>query len=513
MGWFTPARVEHHIRPDMPFDAEYPLSVVDGVMPKINSRYLFIWDTRTTTADVAVSRAALVKRLEDALQSMLRLPDLGVLAVPELLGTIYEDQSSGSLSLKITKASAISFVISTRDDIHIEHLKPDAGYPRQCMDPNVYATGIEAISLPEAATGSRAFSAQLTFIRGGYVLCVNKHHSLLDATSSSRLVKWWFSKARSLSEEQETGDCLPAAQDCSTMHDRMPLTQMRPVPQRDHPNWRVVPNATPAVFGITLPPLWVMTILKWLPTKLVGETRSHILHFGPASLQRLKKATESTTNTRISTNDALVALVWTSITRARSAISGASQTEATTSSCSVSVNIRSRLTPPLPSSYFGNAVISIATSLPLSTLKNEDASTTALSTAATALRATLSTSTTDASIRSQLQLFASAPKLSDVQMAINLSAGPDIYMNSWEGLFDSPADLHLGYGTFQRMRLPGANAFAGFANVLPAYGMRDVEGGDGVYPGGLEVMLDLRAVEMERLLKDDSFMAFVDKVI
>jgi hypothetical protein len=509
MFWFSPRSVEHRLRPDEPFDAEYPLSLIDGVMPRINSRYLFVYDTRgDMTTNVTASREALVKRLRTGLQPMLRLPEEGVLALPELLGTIYENKTNGMLSLKVTKASTVSFVVSTRDDMNIQNLKPEEGFPRQCLDPNIYATGIEPISMPSASVGSQAFSAQLTFIKGGFVLCVNKHHSLLDATSSSRLIKWWFNNARTSADKPEICPFMPAAKNCVSMHDRKPLTEARPVAQQQHPNWRVNPGASPTIFGLTLPPAWVMTALKWIPFKLAPEARSHIIYFNSDSLHKLKKATETSAKIRISTNDALIALVWKSVIRAR--FDPSKDPADSTSSVSVSVNIRNRIEPKLPDEYFGNAVISLSTELPISHLL--DSSPASISDAACEVRRTLSAKADDANIRSQLQLMAMQKKISDLRMNINPFNGNDLYMNSWEGLWKDMADLDLGYGKFQRMRLPGGNAFSGLANVLPAYGMRDASG-DGVYPGGLEVMVDLAAAHMERLLADEEFMRYVSKII
>ncbi|XP_021753447.1 protein ENHANCED PSEUDOMONAS SUSCEPTIBILTY 1-like [Chenopodium quinoa] len=86
-----------------------------------------------------------------------------------------------------------------------------------------------------------------------------------------------------------------------------------------------------------------------------GPLRERIFHFSSASLIALKaKANqECETHTSISTFQALSALVWRSITRARNLSSNQSI------SCSILVNGRNRLDPPLSEENFGN-IISVA---------------------------------------------------------------------------------------------------------------------------------------------------------
>jgi hypothetical protein len=78
-------------------------------------------------------------------------------------------------------------------------------------------------------------------------------------------------------------------------------------------------------------------------------------HFTPDSLRRLKADASINTSgdiseTCVSTNDALCALLFASITRARHLDSDQ------VINCSYALDIRDRLDPSLPEGYFGNAI-------------------------------------------------------------------------------------------------------------------------------------------------------------
>ncbi|KAK1436596.1 hypothetical protein QVD17_02378 [Tagetes erecta] len=82
--------------------------------------------------------------------------------------------------------------------------------------------------------------------------------------------------------------------------------------------------------------------------------RERIFHFSADSLSKLKAKVNSECNTtKISTLQSLSAVVWRCVTRARR-VPADQQT-----SCSLAVNNRTRLSPPIPENYFGNLVQTI----------------------------------------------------------------------------------------------------------------------------------------------------------
>ncbi|KAF8404993.1 hypothetical protein HHK36_009888 [Tetracentron sinense] len=79
--------------------------------------------------------------------------------------------------------------------------------------------------------------------------------------------------------------------------------------------------------------------------------RVRFFHFSPQSIARLKaKANQECQTSNISSFQALSALVWRSVTRARRLPSDQN------TSCRLSINNRPRLNPPLSRDYFGNSI-------------------------------------------------------------------------------------------------------------------------------------------------------------
>ncbi|XP_020208929.1 uncharacterized acetyltransferase At3g50280 [Cajanus cajan] len=83
--------------------------------------------------------------------------------------------------------------------------------------------------------------------------------------------------------------------------------------------------------------------------------RERIFHFSAESIAKLKaKANSESNTTKISSFQSLSALVWRSITRARSV----PYEERT--SCKMAINNRSRMEPPLAEEYFGNSIHAVS---------------------------------------------------------------------------------------------------------------------------------------------------------
>ena len=151
--------VPYSLQPKVPFAADFPLSLMDGISPRTNSRYLFIYETDDVDdiKTIDAYRQSLVYQLIAGLESLLALPSNGAFALPELLGTIYENPVDGRLSLKVTKSSTVSFLVSYRDDIDFCTFQPSQRFPRQCFDAEVFATGFKGLAIKMPA---KAFGAQ-----------------------------------------------------------------------------------------------------------------------------------------------------------------------------------------------------------------------------------------------------------------------------------------------------------------------------------------------------------------
>ena len=485
----------HQLRAEVPFDATYHLSLADNIPPSINSRNLLIYSTEHETGSPEVFRASLVDRLKQSLESFLRQPEEGVLALPQLLGKIYQDPESGRLSVKVTKSSTIPFVVSTASHVTLQQLRPDLGFPSRCLDPKLFANGMEAVAKPDRTGGFQAFNVQLTFITGGFVICLNKHHYLLDATAVGYLIRWWFKRAACLAEEKELVR-LKVETDSKTLavHDQSALTLHKPLPPQDHQEWKVVSGAGPYVFGVPLPSAGVMFVAKHLPFVKPPKIGNAVFHFTPTALRELHATLQAQTTEWISTHDAVCALLWRCVTRARLHLAQ-SDSQPEKSMLALAVNSRRRLDPPLADEYFGNAAFLAPSSMPVDRLT--DTGSGSLAVAAAAIRNSITTKTTDTHLRSLLQLMGAQKKASDVVNSFKVYMGHDVFLTSWDKCFGSMREFDVGCGQFQRLRLPGGGAFDGLAVVMPTFGQRET--------AGLEVTIDLIDSHLNALKADSEW--------
>jgi hypothetical protein len=496
----APKPVTHLLRPAKPFAQEYKLTLADRIPPAINSRYLFVYKAPDSTE----YQKSLTERLSRALTSFLCQPEAGVLALPQLAGKIYSDKKTARLSLKVTKESAVKFVVSHRSDITYKQLRPDQGFPMRYLDGKTFATGLENIPGPDRSGGLEAFSAQITFITGGFVLCVNKHHFLLDANSTGKLIQWWLKRARSYMPGREAEDIKFADPSMTlAMHDNSSLMLETSVPAETHEDWKVIPDAKPHVFGQELPPATVMFIGKMLPS-LKPKIENAVFHFSAESLAELHTSTSAHATETFSKHDAVSALLWRCVTRARMfSVDALAQPD--NSMLALAVNGRQRLEPKMAAEYFGNAAFFAPTVVPIPILTSTGAK--SLADVALAIRGSIAKNTTNSHFRSLLQLIAAQKKTSDVVNACQVYMGKDVMLTSWERMFGSLKDLDVGVGSFQSMRLPDGGSFDGLGMVMPCYGLRDstpTEKTDG-YGGGLEVSLDLLHTHMESLKTDEEW--------
>ncbi|KAL1638670.1 hypothetical protein SLS58_008702 [Diplodia intermedia] len=548
----APSNKTFNLKAEKPFDATFDLTLADNIPPAINSRYIFIYDTRGETGNPQVYRDELVDRLKKSLESFLRLPDDDALAFPQLLGKVHARPDNGRLFVRVKKDSSVPFVVATHDKITLESLRPDLGFPSRYLDPKVFSTGVEAVPRPDSDGGCDTFSVQLTFITGGYVLMVNKHHYLLDATATGFVMKSWFERARLYAQRGSTASsdtqlAVEKEGKAKTIHDNtsLAIATNTSSPQQDAAaaapavdlslEWTVKPGAGPHIFGLQLPPASVMYVARALAFAR-PRVDNAIFHLRPAALRRLHADLQAATALRISTHDAACALLWHAIARARLATAAAAKNNKPPQTCrfALAVNGRSKLQPPLAPGYFGNAAFFSTTALPPDAFlpsrgaspapssssrsssssstssapssDAHDAATKSLAGAAAAIRANLTTKTTPAFLRAQLALVGAQARASDVVNPWACFMGHDVVATSWERSFGGIGDVGLGCGRFRRMRLPGGGQFDGLVCVLPAFGLRDVdvegEGEEG-YPGGLEVAVDLVAGVLERVKGDE----------
>ena len=192
------------------------------------------------------------------------------------------------------------------------------------------------------------------------------------------------------------------------------------------------------------------------------------------------------------------------------------QLQAPSTSCQflIAVDHRQRLSPPLPEHYFGNAVSVSATRLPFSTLisastgmKSNEWNAALADVALTVRDAVMAVD--DTYVRRRLALANSLP---DVRK-LGLSQDPDVDVayNTWASI-----------GADTEWDIPGVPKNKGQKYVKPESVRRShhgwQNGGNLVLPRRKdsevwEVMVQLKEEHMERLLQDEGWMQWVERVI
>ncbi|CAD6337410.1 unnamed protein product [Miscanthus lutarioriparius] len=171
---------------------------------------------------------------------------------------------------------------------------------------------------------------QVTYLRcGGVVLALSMHHSVCDARGAAHFLETWASIARGDDVDANANANAPV-RPCFDYR----LLAARPGPARavlyDHPEYKTEPE--PAVVDAC--------------AGASDDYASAIIVMTKAQVGALKARCPGASTFR-----AVVALVWQCVCRAR-----ALPPEAETRLYSM-IDMRSRLDPPLPPGYFGNAVV------------------------------------------------------------------------------------------------------------------------------------------------------------
>jgi trichothecene 3-O-acetyltransferase len=324
-------------------------------------------------------------------------------------------------------------------------------------------------------------AAQANFIEGGLLLTVAAHHSISDGIGFSNILDVWAKNTSAASAPISFAKVDPASNDRSHL-----MTGLLGATLSDCPEYVLAPTPLATAGDVNTHQM------ATTPTILPPMT-ARIFSFLPSALSSLKIAASAH-----STNDALYAVLWRHITLARNPLQNAhintvqSATSPQTTALLYAVNIRPRVSPPLPPTYFGNAsMASITERLPISTLTSP----LSLAAAAAAIRTSINAFNTPNRVLLTLGLLASRSDATDYKFAYNGFLGPDLSATTWAdfGVYE----MEWGsLGKPECFRIPG-EGMDGSIIVLPRL--------DG---GGLEVVVGLEDGAMGRLMKDEEFLEF-----
>ncbi|KAK8067455.1 hypothetical protein PG996_006567 [Apiospora saccharicola] len=190
------------------------------------------------------------------------------------------------------------------------------------------------------------------------------------------------------------------------------------------------------------------------------------------------------------------------MTAARNPDSSSSDLEGRVSAFAYAVNTRSRMSPPLPSTYLGNGSVgSMTDRLPVSELvatggQGQGGN---VKRAAAAIRDSLQRFESPSHVAETVGLLASRADPSDFKHAFHAFLGPDIVASSWADVKVYDHNWGGELGSPQLFRFPGDGA-DGAIVVLPRHPSED----------GLEVAVGLELGAMERLMGSAEFQRFAE---
>lgn len=211
--------------------------------------------------------------------------------------------------------------------------------------------------------------------------------------------------------------------------------------------------------------------------------RERIFHFTSESIASLKaKANEESNTNKISSFQALSALVWRSIIQAN----GLPHNQVT--NCRLAANNRHRLDPPLPQSYFGNSINPMKTTTTVAELLEHS-----LGWAALLLNQSVATHS-NSSIRDFVNGWLESRHVYQLRTLFDSNS---VMMGS-SPRFDMYGN-EFGLGKAVAVRSGYANKFVGKVTAYPGY-----EGG-----GSVDLEICLPPESMRAFESDDEFMAAV----
>ncbi|KAI9718051.1 MAG: hypothetical protein M1812_004309 [Candelaria pacifica] len=348
----------------------------------------------------------------------------------------------------------------------------------------------------------RVMGAQVNFISGGVILSTCVVHRACDALGVSVILKAWAKNTRLM--DARTCDVTAAICNLSMTESLMDRTSMsgglKGARLQDHPEYRVLEGGKGTDPGkAEIVAAGATTTASKPPT---GPLKFCVFYLSAAQLSHLKSAAfpPQSSNTWISTNDAICALLWRHISRARARSGHTPENSASKSpplNFIMAVEARRRMSPAIPKGYAGNAVFCCPITSDLHTVTSPS---TPLHEIALLFRDAV-TGYDSAKMSGVIGLINSMAKPTDLMVRIADDPMHGMIATSWAdtGLYELDWGSELGKPESVRVPdvpLEGATPICGIFPRLP--------------DGGLEILVSLDLDEIEVLKCDEEFGRFTE---
>ncbi|KAG6815749.1 hypothetical protein H0H87_011661 [Tephrocybe sp. NHM501043] len=377
------------------------------------------------------------------------------------------DGNTGIYKIKPSERIPRLVVKDLRDDSSIPTMDVlrESGFPISMLDESIVAPRRTIPSPEETALDQPVLILQATFIHGGLLLSFLGEHQVLDMTGQAHILHLLSKACRKepfTSEELSLGnrsryDIIPFLDDSYQPGDE--LSRLKPLP--------------PPVDGAA-------------PPEPPNSTWSNF-SFSASSLASLKAFASQTvpSGAYISTDDALSALMWQSVLRAR-----LPRLESTSES-TFGRAVDGRRYLGIPQTYPG-----LVQSMTYQTYPVQEALGTPLGRIASALRSSVDPGTSNlaAVIRAMATCLHRSPDKSILSVTATINTSTDITLSSWAKFNCSELDFGLGLGMPEAVRRPRFDPVESLMYLMPR-----------ALDGEITAAICLRDEDMERLKADEEF--------
>jgi hypothetical protein len=333
--------------------------------------------------------------------------------------------------------------------------------------------------------GIRSLVIQANFIPGGLLLAVQVHHSLTDAKGSELFFSSWSRHTRTQCQGRPV-DLKPFDEQAL---ERWRLSYgSKKGKVEEFPEFREGPGQQRTTAG---------------PEEKMGTVIPSIWQISPEQLDDLKNfaSAQASSAMHVSKAEAVAALLCCHIYRARYGHGSNLEHQASSVTLYVASDIRSRLEPPLPPDYLGNASVIVPVPIPLTIDQLCAARDGAVlnDIAATIQRAVIGYDTT--AVRQRIGFYNSQPAIGSRRPNLNYWPGPNMLIADISELNTYSLDWGSSLGQIDAFRTIGTSVSTGSCSVHPR--LRD---------GRIEIFLrhEKRVIEAMRMSKELSrFARFV----
>ncbi|KAI4132405.1 MAG: hypothetical protein LQ347_002603 [Umbilicaria vellea] len=412
--------------------------------------------------------------------TLSEIPFLGGCVVPE-------EGSRGRVQIQVDKGYGMRFPrrhhtnVSPRDSSPKSYKELKAAhFPISELDSEKLSP---LVTLPTSSTPA-VMAVQANFMNEGLLLTTSIHHSASDATALASILKVWAKHTRTVTEVDKLPP--PAAIDWRAM-DRSPLMKGQAKPNiKDYPELRMREHIE-------------VTTEERVSLSLSSPPRTYgIFYFSPSHLAQLKLAAAPVDPAKpwVSTNDALCALVWRHMSRARGLGSSMSDRhDLVQFACAVQG--RRRLSPPMPDNFLGNCVTWCLAELDIESLTSAASP---LYNIACTLRSAITRIDSD-HLQGLIGVVESVPDPTHLENTQYDDPGRNLVSSSVADMELHQLDWGASIGRWELMRTAAQASTGGVAvcGILPR-----------LADGGLEVILGLETEAMAALRADRAFAQYAE---